>query len=209
MRIDATWNGQELTFFQYQAGQQGPGINISTLADTNMPANGHLPTGHEFLIYSIQVIPDEILSQAQTVGDNTYTASSWLGEETVHAAMQKWNTIMANLIFQFKIEQSKVFVEGRLDHFPAGGGIHFEHTEAFAAPEGDDWDTSYIITNGIQSWEATRRLAMPVYIMGLETFRGLVVPPRGALDFDGGPIDWDYGFGLTVRLTGPRRRPTI
>lgn len=205
-RIEAATAG-DISLFQYQEGQAGPGIANATAIDTNMPAAGNLPAMHEMLIYSFQIIPDEILNAASTTGGFSGGAADWMGETSVIAAMQKWNTIYASTLFQFRIEQSKNYVEGRIDHFPAGGGPHIEHTDATTAS--DSYDVNYIHTNGIQSWEATRRLAMPVYIGGLETFRGIIRFPRGQLDFDGGPIDWTQGFGLTVRMTGPRRRPSL
>jgi hypothetical protein len=124
-------------------------------------------------------------------------------------------TFVANTLFQFRIEQSKNFIEGRIDHFPSGGGPHFEHTEATSIRDsnsytGSSWATNYIQTNGLQSWEATRRLASPIYLAGLETFRGVIRFPRGAWAIAGPAAQqWVYGIGVTCRLTGPRRRPTL
>jgi hypothetical protein len=204
-----------VSLFQYQVGAAGPGIVAATDADTNIPSPGQLPAMHEFLVYSVQMIPDEI---TEAVGAN-FVIGDNVPEVTVARAMQKWSTLYANILFQFRIEQSKNFVEGRISHFPAGGGPHFEHTEASSVNASTgvqvlasiSWSTAYIHTNGIQSWEATRRLASPIYLAGLETFRGILRFPRGAILNASGPtrLRWLYGFGMTCRLTGPRRRPTL
>jgi hypothetical protein len=207
--IPAATFGTDQAFFQYQSGQAGPGITLSTDLDTNMLANGQLPASHEFLVYSFQIIPDEILGVATTVGETTYAAGHHLPEVDVTAGFQKMNQIFNSLLFQFRIEQSKTYVEGPIGYFPAGGGAHIEHNSAIdgQASEAADYLEAYAIHNGRQGWDHVRRLWMPIYIAGLETFRGTLRAPRGAFNTDT-PIDWDFGMGFTCRMTGPRKRPT-
>jgi hypothetical protein len=209
---EATFN-QAQSFFQYLAGQAGPGITIATDIDTNMPANGNLPASHEMLIYSIQIIPDEVISQDTVVGKTTYNAGTLLPEGLVSIGMYKWRTYFDNLLFQLRIEQSKTYVEGRIDHFPQGGGLHMEHQSAQPELGADqanaDYSTMYLLTNGLQTWEAARRLATPIYIGSLETFRGILTRPRGVPASGDGVVDYDFQGGFTVRMTGPRKRPTM
>jgi hypothetical protein len=201
--------GTDQAFFQYQSGQAGPGIALSTDIDTNMLSNGQLPAGHEFLVYSFQIIPDEILGVATTVGGVPYPAGMHLPEATVTEGFQKMNQIFNALLFQFRIEQSKTYVEGPIGYFPAGGGAHIEHNCAVDEVTSEGAYTSaYAIHNGEQGWDHVRRLWMPIYIAGLETFRGTLRSPRGAFDLTNTPIDWDFGMGFTCRMTGPRKRPT-
>jgi hypothetical protein len=201
--------GTDQAFFQYQAGQAGPGIVLSTDIDTNMLSNGQLPAGHEFLVYSFQIIPDEILGVATTVGQTTYPAGHHLPEGTVLQGFQKMNQIFNSLLFQFRIEQSKTYVEGPIGYFPAGGGAHIEHMAAVDETDVEaGYTTAYAIHNGEQGWDHVRRLWMPIYIAGLETFRGTLRSPRGAFDLVNTPIDWAFGMGFTCRMTGPRKRPT-
>jgi hypothetical protein len=119
------------------------------------------------------------------------------------------NQIWNSLLFQFRIEQSKTYVEGPIGYFPAGGGAHIEHDAAVDenAAEAPDYAATYALHNGEQGWDHVRRLWMPIYIAGLETFRGTLRAPRGAFNTDT-PIDWDFGMGFTCRMTGPRKRPT-
>lgn len=208
---------QAQSFFQYLVGQAGPGITIASDMDTNMPSPGALPAGHEMLVYSIQIIPDEILGSDTDVGKSTYNAGVLLPEATVTQALYKWRTYFDNLLFQLRIEQSKTYVEGRMDHFPAGGGAHFEHNCANDdnTPEDPaDYTSTYQITNGLQTWEAARRLATPIYLGSLETFRGILTRPRGVpgsgnLGTDVASLQYVYQGAFTVRLTGPRKRPTL
>ena len=210
---DANFNQQQ-SFFQYLAGQAGPGITIASDLDTNMPSNGQLPASHEMLIYSIQIIPDEVISQDVTVGKTTFNPGTLLPEQDVADAFSKWRSYFENLLFRFRIEQSKTYVEGRLDHFPQGGGLHIEHDAAVdeSAEDAAAYVATYLITNGLQSWEAARRLATPIYIAPLETFRGILERPRGVPATGSGstaPIPWQYTGGFTARLTGPRKRPAL
>ncbi len=128
--VPAATFGTDQAFFQYQSGQAAPGIALSTDLDTNMLANGQLPASHEFLVYSFQIIPDEILGVDTTVGEVTYGAGLHLPEVDVTAGFQKMNQIFNSLLFQFRIEQSKTYVEGPIGYFPAGGGAHIEHNSA-------------------------------------------------------------------------------
>jgi hypothetical protein len=206
---------QAQSFFQYLVGQAGPGITIASDMDTNMPSPGSLPAGHEMLVYSIQIIPDECVGADYVVGKETYNAGVLIPETTVVQAMYKWRTYFDNLLFQLRIEQSKTYVEGRMDHFPAGGGAHFEHTAATTEilpleEKATPYAAMYQVTNGIQTWEAARRLATPIYLGSLETFRGILSRPRGVPGSGNvAEIDYDYQAGFTVRLTGPRKRPTM
>jgi hypothetical protein len=204
--------GTEQSFFQYQSGQGAPGIAVSTDLDTNMLSPGALPANHEMLVYSFQIIPDEILGAAVTVGEVTFPAGCNLPEVNVTSAFQKWNQIYGGLLFQFRIEQSKTYVEGPLSYFPAGGGMHIEHNSFVEgqAAEAADWIEGYSTHNGTQGWDSVRRLWMPIYLAGLETFRGILRAPRGAFPFATlTPIVWAYGAGFTCRMTGPRKRPTF
>lgn len=201
--------GTDQAFFQYQSGQGGPGIGLSTDLDTNMLSAGNLPAGHEFLVYSFQIVPDEIIGVATTVGETTFAAGHHLPEANVTSAFQKANQIFGSLLFQFRIEQSKTYVEGPISYFPGGGGSHIEHNSAIdgQAAEANDHIEGYSLHNGEQGWDHVRRLWMPIYIAGLETFRGTLRAPRGAFNI-AAPIDWAYGMGFTCRMTGPRKRPT-
>lgn len=209
MCLTAANFGTDNAFFQYQSGQAGPGITLSTDIDTNMLANGQLPAGHEFLVYSFQIIPDEILGVAETIADTGYLPGAHVPEVNVTAAFQKANTIFENTLFQFRIEQSKTYVEGNIGYFPGGGGQHLEHNSAVDGQiaEAADYIESYSIHNGHQGWDHVRRLWMPIYIAGLETFRGIIRQPRGAFNITN-PIAWARGMGFTCRMTGPRKRPT-
>jgi hypothetical protein len=210
IRVEAAGFAQQQVFFQYQAGQAAPGITTSTDLDTNISAPGSLSAEEEMLIYSIQIIPDEILGTAVTVGQTTYAIGTHLPETTVTGGMAKWANLFSSLLFQFRIQQAKVYAEGRIDHFPAGGGAHIEHNSATddQAAEAADFQATYLINNGLQGWDKARRLASPLYIAGLETFRGLLWAPRGA-PVIAQPIAWVQGAGFTCRLSGPRKRPTL
>jgi hypothetical protein len=204
---------QAQSFFQYLVGQAGPGITTATDIDTNMPANGNLPASHEMLIYSIQIIPDEVVGQNSVLGGVTYTPGDLLPVFNVIQGMQKWRTYFDNLLFQLRIEQSKTYVEGRIDHFPQGGGLEIAGPGTVAILPADAAFTSaYTISNGMRTWEAARRLATPIYLGSLETFRGILSRPRGVTANQGtAPIAYSitHGGAFTVRLTGPRKRPTM
>jgi len=187
--------GQDNYLFQYKVGGQLPVPNIlATYADTNMPGAGHLPLGHQMLVYSLQVIPDEH-------GDSS-DVTQITPEDFVGWAFWKWRKIFHQALLKLTVEQTKSYIEGRLDHFPAGGGIQFQHTLPTSAQE------AYTIENGVAGWHATRRLAMPVHLGSLENFNVIISWPRNGLDYDQTNYAFAKGFGLTVRLTGPRQRPT-
>ena len=196
----------DVPLFQYIEGQTVPGGVVAATAtklDTNMPGPGQLPLGHQMLVYSIQAIFDE--------ADSDTTGGQVKNCDTVPEGIAKWNNIVTNTLFQFKVEQSKAYAEGLLTHFPAGGGVHMVKTETIyqssagmtPSPEPDVW-AAYIVQNGHPTWEAARRLAMPIHLGALETFRGILSWPRGALVAPESP---DKEFGITIRLTGPRQRP--
>lgn len=210
IRIEAGTFGRQQVFFQYQSGQAAPGITTSTDIDTNMPAPGSLSAEQEMLIYSIQIIPDEILGTSVTDGETTYVAGTHLPEKTVTAALAKWANLFGSLLFQFRIEQAKTYAEGRIDHFPTGGGPVMQHNSQTddQAAEAADFAASYLLNNGTPQWPSARRLATPLYVNGLETFRGILWAPRGE-PVRTTPIAWEFGAGFTCRLTGPRKRPTL
>jgi hypothetical protein len=210
IRIEPANFGNQQVFFQYQSGQAAPGIQISTDIDTNMPSAGSLSAEQEMLIYSIQIVPDEIAGTAITDGESSYAAGSHVPEKTVTAAYAKWAGIFGSLLMQFRIEQAKTYAEGRIDHFPTGGGPVMNHNSQTddQAAEAADWAASYHINNGTPQWPSARRLATPLYLNGLETFRAILWAPRGALNI-ATPIAWEFGAGFTCRLTGPRKRPTL
>ena len=196
----ATLN-QKQYLFNYTVGGLMPVGNIrATRADTNMPGVGQLPLGHEMLIYSLQVIPDEF-----PVISGTNATLKLTPEASVNAGIWKWRKIFHQTLLSLEVEQTKSFVEGRLDHFPMGGGLSIEHNAYMTSTD----DQAYILHNGTPEWSATRRLAMPIHIGSLETFTVTLDWPRGGV---GNSVSDEYGFvrgfGLTVRLTGPRMRPT-
>jgi hypothetical protein len=211
----AVWDAENLvqlveTFiFNYQVGAMMPVTNQrATYADTNMPGTGQLPMGHQMLVYSLQVIPDEF---AYVDGDTNKPNPLWMTPAAnVTAAYWKFRKIFHQTMLHLVVEQTKSFVEGRLDHFPAGGGFLLDHNSLVddAASPGE---AGYQVNNGIKSWAATRRLAMPVHLGSLENFYVSLDWPRGGLGIDQS-VDPNYeawtGFGILIRLTGPRQRPT-
>lgn len=172
----------------------------ATYADTNMPGTGQLPMGHQMLVYSLQVIPDEF---AWPETSNVMYPLRITPERTWDAAVIKWRKIFFQTFLQLRVEQTKSFVEGRLDHFPMGGGVVLYGGGGDTADNG-----SYLVHNGDKTWQATRRLAMPISLGSLESFYVSLDWPRGGLDHDQTGYAFVNGFGLQVRLTGPRQRPT-
>lgn len=210
IRVERTNFDKQQVFFQYQSGQGAPGITTSTDLDTNMPSPGSLSAEQEMLIYSIQIIPDEIAGTSITDGESTYSAGYFVPEKTVTAAYAKWANLFGSLLLQFRIEQAKTYAEGRMDHFPTGGGPVMSHNSQTddQAAEAADWAAGYFLNNGTPQWPSARRLATPLYLNGLETFRAILWAPRGAPNYTV-PIEWSFGAGFTCRLTGPRKRPTL
>ena len=201
----AALQAAEVPLFQYIQGQAVPGGTVAaggTDIDTNMPGPGSLPLGNQMLVYSIQVIFDEVDSDQ---------AGKLVQCDTVPEGIAKWNTIVSNTLLQFRVEQSKAYAEGLVTHFPAGGGVYMTKTEQIyssasgqtPSPVPDLW-SAYIVQNGFPTWEAARRLALPIHIGALESFRAVLRFPRGALTAPESP---DKEWGMTVRLTGPRQRP--
>ena len=196
----------ETFLFNYQVGAMIPVTNQrATYADTNMPGSGQLPMGHQMLVYSLQVIPDEF---AYVDGDNKPNPLFLTPEASVQTAYWKFRKIFHQTMLHLVVEQTKSFVEGRLDHFPAGGGFTIEHNSLV-----DDnlsaGVAGYQINNGIKTWAATRRLAMPVHLGSLENFYVSLDWPRGNnLAADQSGYEFKEGFGILIRLTGPRQRPT-
>jgi len=189
----------EVYIFNYQKGGQIPITAIrATEADTNMPGMGQLPMGHQMLVYSLQVIPDEFSHATES--------KTFLPEYHVMEAYGKFRRIFHQSILKLVVEQTKSFVEGRLDYFPAGGGFHIDHN-SFVNDVVTSYAAGYQVTNGQKTWAATRRLAMPVHLGALETFYVSLGWPRG-MDGATGISPFGTGLGLTVRMTGPRQRPT-
>lgn len=196
--------------FNYTVGAMMPVTNIrASYADTNMPGTGQLPMGHQMLVYSLQVIPEEF-GQPGTAARNVQLGYI-TPARSVSNAYWKFRKIFHQTMLHLVVEQTKSFVEGRLDHFPAGGGFTLEHNSLV-----DDYTTPYAagyqLNNGVKSWAATRRLAMPVHLGSLENFYVSLNWPRGTLGADqtlfGGNLQIREGFCILVRLTGPRQRPT-
>jgi len=156
--------------------------------------------GHQMLVYSLQVIPDEF---AWPETSNVHYPLRITPERTWGAANYKWRKIMYQTFLQLRVEQTKAFVEGRLDHFPMGGGVILSGGGGDASTNG-----AYTVHNGDRTWQATRRLAMPIHLGSLETFYVSLDWPRGGLDYDQSNYAFTEGFGLQVRMTGPRQRPT-
>lgn len=184
--------------FNYQVGAQMSLTNQrATYADTNMPGAGQLPMGHQMLVYSLQVIPDEFAS--------SNTPTDITPEANTVTAFWKWRHIFFETLLHLVVEQTKSFVEGRLDHFPGGGGFVLDSN---AANDESLGNTAYAIYNGQRTWAATRRLAMPVHLGSLENFYVLLDWPRNGIGHDQSGYGYTFGFGLLVRMTGPRQRPT-
>jgi hypothetical protein len=189
--------GQKQYLFNYTEGGLVPMTNQrATKSDTNMPAQSQLPMGHQMLVYSMQVIPDEFATDSYPLRMNP--------EVTVTVAYWKWRNIFFHTMATLRVEQTKAFVEGRLDHFPMGGGFQLDHNAYMAAGNAQ----GYQITNGVKAWSATRRLAVPVHLGSLENFAVEVEWPRGGVNNSQTDYGFTYGFGLMFRLTGPRQRPT-
>ena len=193
--------GLEETFlFNFIKGSQMPLTNArATIADTNMPGPGQLPMGHQMLVYSLQVIPDEFAEDGYPL--------KLTPETQVATAFWKWRKIFFQSYLQLVVEQTKSFVDGRLDYFPMGGGFHLDHNSQ-VDDSASDYYAGYQITNGVKAWSATRRLAMPIHLGSLENFYVSIDFPRGGLDAAQTSFTFTTGFGLMVRLTGPRQRPT-
>ena len=182
--------------FNYKVGDMMPAINIrATLADTNMPGAGQLPMGHQMLVYSMQAIPDEHTSE---------TAQNIVPEFTVNTATWKWRKIFHQTYVQLVVEQTKSFVEGRLDYFPMGGGLIVSHNNQ----QTNGQNMSYLLHNGDRGWNATRRLAVPIHLGSLENWDVSLGWPRGGVGIAQTNYSFDTGFAITLRLTGPRQRPT-
>jgi hypothetical protein len=194
--------------FNYQVGGQMPMTNQrATYADTNMPGSGQLPMGHQMLVYSLQVIPDEFAVVANNVAQPLRLDPEWF----VRNAFWKWRKVFHQTMLHLVVEQTKSFVEGRLDHFPAGGGFTLDHncaTDEIAGAHALNAGAGYDIGNGLKTWAATRRLAMPVHLGSLENFYVTLDWPRGGLGRTVDSFHFDKGFGIMIRLTGPRQRPT-
>jgi len=195
-------NLEETFLFNFIKGGQMPLTNArATIADTNMPGPGQLPMGHQMLVYSLQVIPDEFAVQDYPLKIEP--------EWHVSDAIWKWRKIFFQAYLQLVVEQTKSFVDGRLDYFPMGGGFDMLHNSMVDdSADNSEYEAGYQIVNGVRAWSATRRLAMPIHLGSLENFYVSIDFPRGGLLDTQSSFEIKAGFGLMVRLTGPRQRPT-
>lgn len=190
---------QDLYLFNYTEGDTlpgGVGGLTATIADTNMPGAGNsLPKGHEMLVYSVQVIPDEF--------GNAGTATTNCHEGTPGQGVMKWEAIFHQSYLILQVEQSKSYVEGRLDAFPMGGGFLMEQSINAASV-----NSNYIPLNGDRTWQAIRPLATPLHLGEQENWSVKIRWPR-TLMAAAAVTPMQLGFGLMVRLTGLRRRPSL
>lgn len=174
----------------------GAGLN-ATIADTNMPAVNQFPKGHEMIVYSAQIIPDDF--------GNPLISARWSGEGNPGRGIRKWQHIFSLGWFELNVEQSKAYISGRLDAFPMGGGFLLEKTNiAGVGTTAAGW---YAPFNGDRTWQAIRPLQMPLHLEEMSNWSAKIRFPRGLNIAASNPIRSDWS--LTVRLTGLRRRPSL
>jgi len=175
----------------------GRGANC-TILDTNLEQPSSLPVDNQMIVMSIQIKPDDVDSEDAN-GNIKEEASSALG-------MRMWKDVFANTFFSFTLSRSKPFAEGPIHQFPAGGGMYFQDaTSAIPAATAVTVDQSYVVNNGLPSAISARLLALPIWIGTMQTFRGKLEFPRGALAV--GSVAASAIIGLTTYLYGPRQRP--
>ena len=199
----APGNAQDVIVFNYIEAQAIPGggaAALATLIDTNLDQDSALPIDEQMVIFSVQIRFDEADSDGS--GDVTQA-------DTAAEGMIKWLNITHNTYFELTVTSQKPRVQGVITEFPIGGGLYWQQTED---PGGtytptpmpyDNW-VSYEVTNGFPTAEAARRLALPVHLPTMQTFKGRFRWPRGALP--NGGVSPVTDFGLTVFLYGPRQR---
>ena len=128
----------EIVYFQYAKGSAKPGSSSNgTKFDTNLESNsGQLGASDEMLIWAMRIIlpPAITLADIQDIANKTYTA--------------------------LYIAISKPVAEGRLEFFPAGGGVYGVTTQNAA----EAW------TNGHPAAQSGRVFASPHYLGGITTF---------------------------------------
>jgi len=207
MDPDAT---QDTIIFNYLQSQTIPGGASNaraTLVETNVPGAGQLPLRHQMVIFSVMIRYDEAITNSDAKGKVHQNQPGTLAayqDPSFAEGLRKWNNIKSNMIFQLIVEGSKPYVEGHLDHFPAGGGLWTIHSEEVGTPT----LSSYYVNNGESGAHAGRRLAMPIHIGALEQYAGLLRLPRGALaNWTNTLASSKTGYGITVILNGPRQRP--
>lgn len=164
----ATTQSTEIRYFQYGRGSPKPGAGGTggTKLDTNMEAsNGQLDAAAEMLIYSMRIVlpPAIALADAKDLFTKTYSA--------LFIASQKPSS------------------EGRLEFYPAAGGIAGRTTKTDA----EQW------TNGIAAANAGRVFATPHYLPGITAFSVSQEWPNGALAMS-------TTANVAVVLDGLRRR---
>jgi hypothetical protein len=164
----ATTQSAEIRYFQYGRGSPKPGAGgaTATKLDTNMEAsNGQLDAAAEMLVYSMRIIlpPAIKLADVKDLFAKTYSA--------LFIASQKPST------------------EGRMENYPAAGGIAGHTTKTDA----EQW------TNGSPQANAGRVFATPHYLPGITAFSVSQEFPNGALALS-------ETQDLTILIDGLRRR---
>jgi len=203
----APGNAQDVITFNYVEAQPIPGgaaVAVATMMDTNLEQASSLPIDHQMVIFSVQIRFDEADSDNLGVVTQSDTAAE---------GMIKWLNIIHNTRFSLTITNTKPYVEGPITEFPIGAGLYWQQTEdegtalpgVTPTPMPNNAYVAYEVTNGFPTAEAARRLALPVHLGTLQTFKGRFEWPRGALP--NGGISPVTDFGLTVFLYGPRQRP--
>lgn len=167
-----------MTYFQYGIGSPIPGGGGSTATklDTNLQNNaGQLSASDEMLIWAMRIIiaPDVDLETIQDLLKKTYTA--------LYIAIQKPTA------------------EGRIEFFPAGGGI----SGTSVATGQQQW------TNGRPGANDGRTFASPHYLGGITTFYAQQEFPIAPLagDYNDEPLDPKNNLRVVLVLDGLRRRP--
>jgi len=203
----APGNAQDVIVFNYVEAQPIPGGGVaaalSTLIDSNLEQDSALPIDEQMIVFSVQIRFDEADSDA--AGLVTQADSGAEG-------MIKWLNITHNTYFELTVTSQKPRVQGVITEFPIGGGLYWQQSRDTGAtvagytptPMPYDNNVAYEVINGFPTAEAARRLALPVHIPTMQTFKGRFRWPRGALPAGG--ISPVTDFGLTVFLYGPRQR---
>lgn len=135
----STTQSTDITYFQYGRGSPLPGGGGAngTVLDTNLENNaGQLGAADEMLIWAMRILfPSNItLANLQDIINKTYTA--------------------------LYISIQKPVSEGRIEFFPAGGGI----SGTTVVTSAEQW------TNGRPDASAGRVFASPHYLAGITTF---------------------------------------
>lgn len=195
----------DVVCFNYVEAQTIPGgaaAAVATMIDTNLDQDNMLPIDEQMVIFSIQIRFDEADSDQAGLVRQADTAAE---------GMLKWLNITHNTYFEFTVTSAKPRVQGPITEFPIGAGLYWQQTEdiftgAGYTPTPMPWDNvvAYEVTNGMPTAEAARKLALPIFLPTMQTYRGRYKWPRGALP--NGGISPVTEFGLTCFLYGPRQR---